>query len=363
MKKLLNSGLILLSLLLALVFIEVLLRVSDRIFPDDIQVSLYSKLEGVRDPHFSRSTIKPRNLAHPYILYANTPDYQDENGTQHDNLGLRENEKTRTSAPTKTILIMGGSTTYGTGVKMPEQVWTHRLQELFAESGKKVEVLNGGLNYATTAELLSLYVHRLQHTQHDVLVLHTGGNDLLAYAFPDFNEEFTHIRFQTGQTAGRIEKKLLEQSYILRYVWGLWSRGTLFGSYQGQPFPFDDLDPEKVKARIEQMDLARTALNLETIATLAKANGKKVVLIPYLTNPYDPTGGVAELANLQTSIPLYQAKMEKVLKRTAQKNGLQYFTLDKKRFEKGWFVDNCHLTQEGQMEKARQVFGFFKNNS
>ena len=102
-------------------------------------------------------------LPHPYLLYNNIPNMQADGYQQTNSLGYRNDEfPLEKPAETIRILCLGGSTTYmWPYVKNPKDTWVARLEtKLQAISRKRVQVINGGLNYGTSAEALAGYVFR-----------------------------------------------------------------------------------------------------------------------------------------------------------------------------------------------------------
>ncbi len=45
----------------------------------------------------------------------------------------------------------------------------------------------------------------------------------------------------------------------------------------------------------------------------------------------------------------------------AERHNQHFLKLDQERFKDDWFLDNCHLSEEGEQEKARQIFLALEN--
>lgn len=324
--------------------------------PQEARFAVLTKLEGPNAFERLAPDRRPRNVARPYLLYANTPGYRNAAGAQHDERGYRESERTRRADAERTILVLGGSTTYGAGVERPEEVWTHRLQELMSRRAS-VEVINAGQPYATSAELLAKYAFKDQWVEHELLIVHTGGNEFLPISFPDYREDYSHVRMQVGQTSGRAERRLLRLSGIARFVWGHWSRGSDFGLYQGRPFSHDRLEPDDVARHIgDPRRYEQFTRNISSIVDLATSQGRKVLIVPFLNNHYEPTKNRSDLQPLGEQVQRYQATMIEALRSLAERKGVDFHEIRRGSVSREHFIDNCHLDAEGQMEKAMAVY-------
>ena len=322
---------------------------------------LYSVRAKINGPHAYE--LLPRNkisrvVANPYMLYVNTPHFTSQYGKQHDENGYRETIQTKSNIKSEAkILAIGGSTTYGAGVYKPEEAWTNVLQDLFLKDNKEVEVINAGLVYATSAELLAKYAFKDQYTDHDVLIIHSGGNDLLPISFPDFREDYSHVRMQAGQSSGYVEKVLLKHSGFFRMAWSIWSKGTNFGMAKWQPFARTEIEPNKFHEYVSDKN-RYTSLrnNITSIVRLAKAHDRKVIIMPFINNHYDPAYNSPSLESTKEFVDIYFNNMKTVLENIAKNEGAEFFEITKGDIHQSNFVDNCHLNLNGQKQKALSVY-------
>ncbi len=170
---------------------------------------------------------------HPYLTYENTPNYYKDGIRQHNNMGYRNRDDIILSNNSSTIqiLVLGGSTTYGTGVDKPEDTWPAQLQKLLNKwlmnksFTYKVEIINGGIPWATSAELLNHYIFRDRYLRPDIVMLHTGGNDCTPLMHNNYNPEYTHWRYirsggRNGLRAG--EASIIRASNIIKFVYSIW---------------------------------------------------------------------------------------------------------------------------------------------
>jgi hypothetical protein len=153
MKKIVNKLLIVVFVILPVVVLDILIGV----FGDTLMPEFGSKnLElALRQAEGHRDTLNV--TVHPYLTYENTKNYTKKGIKQHNNWGFRDTAdvKEKKSAEVYRILTLGGSTTYGQGVSHPYEAWPKLLEsELNKQQNADYKVLNGGLPYGTSAELL-----------------------------------------------------------------------------------------------------------------------------------------------------------------------------------------------------------------
>lgn len=78
--------------------------------------------------------------------------------------------------PTMRILVIGDSTAVGTGASTPEESTTGRLGQDYP----KAKIVNLGVNGSKTHELPAR-LKKLRGQRFDLVVLHTGGNDIVRF--------------------------------------------------------------------------------------------------------------------------------------------------------------------------------------
>jgi lysophospholipase L1-like esterase len=100
------------------------------------------------------------------------------------------------------VLCQGGSTTYGWTVDRAVETYPAQLEEVLSESlpsgYSDVEVINAGLPWGTTAELLNHYHFKSHYYQPDAVIVHTGLNDAQAFYMEHYHPDYSHWRRQMG---------------------------------------------------------------------------------------------------------------------------------------------------------------------
>jgi hypothetical protein len=114
----------------------------------------------------------PLKLAlHPFLGYANLPNQK----TPHfsiNALGYRGGNIQQDARPRKRIIVVGGSTAFGTGLQHDDETFAHRLEQLL-----QAEVINAAVvGHASGQELVYL-VTELVDLQPDLVLTLDGWND------------------------------------------------------------------------------------------------------------------------------------------------------------------------------------------
>ena len=207
------------SLLVSAALLEFGCFVMWRSFPDRFKngkriVEVYAYLD---------RTIPVSMEPHPYMRYQLSSNYTSKGFLQHNSHRYRNPEFSFEKAEnTLRILALGGSTTYMFPyITNPQHAWPLRLEtRLAGYLESPVQVVNAGLSYATSAGLLASYVFRHQYLDADVIVIHTGGNDIAPLLFEGYNPEYTHFRAQgAGLVPRNMERNILKRSHFARVLY------------------------------------------------------------------------------------------------------------------------------------------------
>jgi hypothetical protein len=296
-------------------------------------------------------------IPHPYMLFANNPHYTD-SMQQHNSLGYRSAEFSLQKDPnTIRILALGGSTTYGYLNKNAATTWPALLQQkLQAHTSKKVEVINGGLKYGTSAELLASYVFRHRYINADVIIFHEGGNDAIPVLFPGYDPEYTHFRGHGTGADMRAWERMLLYSNVFKvfYSLALNSNETV---YKAQPYSLDKLDRVEAQKRVEDnKNYEGFARNVDLLIKMARMDSTRIMLFGFVQareenlsrNRKDHTG-------LEHIVTQCVNKNKDIMRSLAVAHGITYIEAPQELFKDEWFLDNCHLRPQGEEVKAQVV--------
>ena len=123
-----------------------------------------------------RSDYKPNNLS-----------------TRHNIHGFRFGGKKKDPKNIR-ILCIGGSTTWGYDDDTLN-TYPAQLQFYLQNKGYQVDVINAGVPYHTSLDVLMRYITKGIYTDPDILLVHTGGNDIGPLRSPfTYQPDYTHWR-------------------------------------------------------------------------------------------------------------------------------------------------------------------------
>lgn len=315
---------------------------------------------------------------HPYLLYQTTPGYGvqqgGEGGTtvrQHNALGYRSDEVAVEKAPgVFRIMTLGGSTTYGVAIKNYQDTWPHLLQKILNEDPPagydSVEVLNAGLSGYTTAEIMSAWMFRHQYMDVDLVLIHTGGNDVYPLLYPDYDPEYRHYR-------ARGLSLILPMQDTLRYLveisntvelltMALVPTGALYPVYVSSPYTVQMLDPAETLQRVMNTYPEGFARNLSTLVRAIKGDGTPVAMMSFVqaTDDWIEEMDAGQRGRVD-SISLGLEKNREVMRSIAAAHQVPYIEPTHMDFPNEMFIDYCHLRNEGQIAKAEMFAEFLRN--
>jgi hypothetical protein len=317
---------------------------------------------------FQQETLKW--AMHPHMLYVNNPAYRDEQGRkQHTSQGYRGSREIDIEKPANTlrILVLGGSTTYGTGVDQPELAWPHKLEERLramcqgAELSVDVEVVNAGLPWATSAELLSHYLYRHRYLKPDLVLIHTGGNDCDPMLEDRYNSEYTHWRPGWGgftHAPRKGERTLLRLSHTARLAYARWTNDAVatptLSTRRDLASP-----PAVYEYRASTNEPVGFRRNLELLFRNIQSDGARVLLFPFVMA--QDTTVLSEQARNEilrlhgerhSGMKIALEKNLAVMREIARQKNIPIVELDWKQIPLEEFVDHTHLKEPGHAIKA-----------
>ena len=290
----------------------------------------------------------------PYSLYWNRPNYSRKGYQQTDSNGFRY--KGYNVALTKTsqrILCYGGSTTYSDHVlKNPQECWPHMLEDKLKEAGTPSEVVNCGLNYGLTTELLSHLIFEGVHFQPDIVVLHGPGNDSLPVSLGDTSFDYRNTRSAANLYPRFFEPFLLNVSAIARLIYARMMRESTPVKLEPNIWP----DSKTQDVRLMNSNLEAFRSNVETFVDVCVSRGIKVILIDFVQNHANQLEILRP--GMSKGMVSIVEKMNKHFEQVSRDNPITvlHVRLDSDDFETSDFVDLCHLNKVGEVKKTDLIF-------
>lgn len=298
------------------------------------------------------------SVSQAYLLYIPAPNYvtPTDNIKQNNAEGYRgEAVPLQRASNSLRILFMGGSTTYGEGVANPRDAFPAQVGSLLQKdvrfAGKKVEVINAGLRFGTTAEILTHYLLKFRYYRPDMVVINPGGNDPVAYVVHEYEPDYSNWRksapgLQPLKKHARwlLKSKALSVAVVLLFFPDF-ATGQAF-SHGGEATPsLWFKSREKDRLHVDELAFYN---NLTSVIREMKNDGVDVFLISYQGNPFDRD-------DQKTFRRLYDYE-ETVLGVIGQELAVPYAPFPLNQMPKDLWVDASHINKEGERRKAQYVF-------
>lgn len=289
-----------------------------------------------------------------YLLYTPAPGYQS-GRNHHSAQGYRgEAVPLQRAEGVLRVLCLGGSTTYGTGVEDAREAYPAQLEQILNQTKPdhvaRVEVINGGLEYATTAELLTHYHFKYHYYRPDLVIINTGGNDALPPSFSNYHPDYSHWRQQPTlpRPLSPIGRSLMKSRLLSLAIIAL-----LYSGNEGD-FRLDRMDgiPPTVWYESPDSDTAENLNpafehNLMALLEEIQRDGAASLLVPYRLAPdYD----VPEEPFIREN--------ERTLQTLAQDRELGFAPFPASVISPENWMDGSHLNAAGCREKAKHIASF-----
>lgn len=306
----------------------------------------------------------PRYTPVPSLNYIPTPNFEYAGIKQHNKAGYRGAEVPLAKSDKIRVLFLGGSTTYGPGAIDPDDSYPAQCGKWLNDSsglGLQFEVINAGVESATSAEELAYYHFKFQYYKPDLVVIHSAGNDALTgpdyeYYQPDYGHYRTTNFYMEPAPA---LTQLFLHSYFISFISiNLYYRNLVYNDFvltsHGIANPTKWYNPNDVK---EDSTISKTAFynNIDLLLTEIKNDGAQAFVLPFVIN---------ENAEFSQNHPEYMKRLpglNNMLSYLTEKHNAVWVPFKKSSIkdEKSWY-DDCHLDVAGEFDKARLVGTFIQ---
>jgi hypothetical protein len=299
----------------------------------------------------------------PYLLYAPSPGYANEHGEQHNKSGWRGLFVPVLRTPgVSRVLCLGGSTTYGDGVARADATYPANLRRMLERARPDhisgIEVINGGLPYGSSAEILTSYHFKYHYYRPDLVIINTGGNDADASWGETYQPDYSHWRkpLAAFPTVPRLTREFLHShafsALTLPLFYGLQPRRL---PIQREP-PIPPVHWYDLPHAICPCDISSEFLafrhNLSTLIHSILRDGANVVLVPFRPRP---GSGRVYGPKLMRAFEF----TESVVRQTAADFDLLMAPFPASVISKGnWADRTCHVNARGAAEKAAHIVSY-----
>jgi len=303
-------------------------------------------------------------IGQPYLLYISAPNYTHyRHGPQHNAEGYRGKLVPMERQPgVLRVLCLGGSTTYGWSVPYPGQAYPAQLEDFLRADlpagYTDVEVINGGLPWGTSAEILTHYHFKYHYYRPDIVIINTGGNDAEGYTMPYYHPDNSNWR-QNLLNLHPLPERLrwLARSRFVSYLMlNIFYRDLIAGDQfhvDGgtiPPAPWFRINGELVeKPREIEMDKLSFAHNMETLLRELQADNVRTLLVPFRAAP-----GAYERQNKHFELEQI-IRHEQILLDFAKKHSVGFAPFPADVISPENWTDHCHLNPAGEREKAAHI--------
>jgi len=307
-----------------------------------------------------------RYTGQPYINYGLTANHPD-----HNRFGYRGVDfAVPKPKDIFRIFVLGGSTTYGTGLQ-PFEAHPAQLQRILHDDYgyTHIEVVNAGAeSYSSFDSLANLSYHILDH-EPDMILIYHGINDVLARLIDP--QQYSGLNRRRGiWSAERLENRV-SSSVLIRFL----QANLGFGPDLRQLESFLDIvsdikictqhtlctnlnmTPEEVLAANPPIYFER---NLRNMVAIARANAAEVVFSTWAFFPEEVNG-----ARVMT-FPFNQqgvAQHNDIVRNLGVELGVPVYDLAQSMPENiAFWIDTMHMSAAGTREQAAQYAAFLVEN-
>jgi lysophospholipase L1-like esterase len=303
-------------------------------------------------------------IGQAYLNYICAPNYTHlVNGPQHNADGYRGKAVTLERQPgILRVLCLGGSTTYGWTVPLPGQTYPAALEELLRSrlpaGYSDIEVMNGGIPFGTSAEILAHYHFKYHYYRPDLVIINEGGNDAVGYTTAYYHPDNSNWR-QPMVNLSPLPKRSrwLARSRFMSYIiLNVFYTDQLYGgqfcirdgAIPPAPWfkPKGKLLDDSVIIPDEQLCFKH---NMETLVREILFDGAKVLLVPFRTAPgvYEANGQNYELSQI--------IRHEIIFNDFSKKYHVGFAPFPAATVSVSNWVDHCHLNAAGERQKAEHI--------
>ncbi len=262
------------------------------------------------------------------------------------------------------IICLGGSTTFSDPVKTGDLSYPAILEKIMLKEGYDVDIVNCGLPYYSSAEVLGNYLFKGTYLDADVILIMTGLNDIEPLMSPkDYKPDYSHWRVYGGIDRDKLFLKIWNAlpSWTVRTI-----TTVLLKPGQGVQNGYQLTNVQEsinASTSIEERYPLGLEQNLIHLVATISADSALPVLI---TDNFDPgrKGSLFLLGNDTKGIKTNCSRAKLAFNKNMAildsiANQLEVPLIDFSSFkptnDKYW-IDHCHLDENGTVEQANFIY-------
>ena len=278
--------------------------------------------------------------------------------------GLKEKGKIR-------ILCIGGSTTWGDGVAWGAQTYPAQLEKYLNNYGYNVDIVNSGVPYYSSAEVLTSLCFKGVYTEPDIVLIHTGGNDSGPLCSPfEYKSDYSHWR----RVGGIISDNVFTE-YYYKFPFSTFRLFLIYylkpgtGNSVGDQISYPKLEM-LAKTNLEKIKPVGLITNFHNIISVSKAADAKPIVILFNTDQDRKNSLAHKYFDNPDDFNYARNRMHQamhinngVMDSISNALNIPVIPFDKwnPKDSQSW-IDHCHLDSTGIMEKARFIGNYLINN-
>lgn len=259
-----------------------------------------------------------------------------------------------------TIMCVGGSTTFGTGVHDSLDSYPALPEKILNEKGFDVNVINAGVPYHTSLDVLMRFITKGFYSKPYMLLIHTGGNDTGPLNSPsNYLPDYSHWRDVGTYNLDNLFKKIWNEypfSSIRLFLLFILKPGQATKVAEQYSFPIQEL---LSKTPINRNRTSGLENYLHSLVLLSKKNNIIPVTILFnmdhkrensLSKKYFKGEELKYAINRKKkSNTLHNSIMDSIS--ISNEIRVIYFNEFKPDTNSSW-LDHCHLDNKGNFDKA-----------
>ncbi len=210
-----------------------------------------------------------------------------------NSFGLRDTELLPRSEFERRIVVLGDSMTFGHGVSS-EQTYCEQVEQLFADQGRRVDVVNAGVKGYGTDQSVKFFTTRLRQLDADLVILAVYQNDisdninLPLYTIEDHELIDIDPTKNWLYALGTIDQKLppfVRQRKLCQFAMNSFTNRDLYGV-------LPDLDQKE----LIQWSKSKVILQIERLQELCHVDSFRVLIVclPYRDGPTNQYNWIPE---------------------------------------------------------------------
>ena len=264
------------------------------------------------------------------------------------------------------ILCLGGSTTFSSNASTGDLSYPGQMERYLREKGYDVEVVNGGMVFYSSVEALNTLNFRGVYLEPDIIIFHTGLNDIEPLMSPyPYRPDYSHWRVGGGLA---YQNRLFSEIWENISSWAIKLTALLLyrpmsgqkEAHQVTHFPAEF----RAKTDISKRYPTGLARNLVSMVAISRSIGAEPVLMTFKQKLNHPNSILnnckladkALEASARERWRLAQDKCIAVIDSVAKTSETVFIPFHKFEAsdEQKW-TDHCHLDEQGLLEKAQFV--------